>query len=81
MGCCLAGWCGGLARGAVVGAHGDGTDGVHNGPALCAPGIWIRPQVWDCVAQRIPQRARWIEECAAALEAAEEHRREVRGQG
>ncbi|KAG2484900.1 hypothetical protein HYH03_016380, partial [Edaphochlamys debaryana] len=34
-------------------------------------------QVWDCVAQRIPQRARWIEECGAALEAAEEQRREV----
>ncbi|GIL62977.1 hypothetical protein Vafri_17149, partial [Volvox africanus] len=34
-------------------------------------------QVWDCVAQRIPQRMRWIEECSAALEAAEERRREA----
>ncbi|PNH05442.1 hypothetical protein TSOC_008258 [Tetrabaena socialis] len=33
--------------------------------------------VWDCVAQRIPLRARWVEECGAALETAEERRREA----
>lgn len=45
-------------------------------------GPWHRAvQVWDCVAQRIPQRARWVEECAAALEEAEERRRVVSSRG
>lgn len=32
-------------------------------------------EVWDTVAQRIPERAAWIEDLAASLEAAEETRR------
>ncbi|KAL6762773.1 hypothetical protein V8C86DRAFT_3130507 [Haematococcus lacustris] len=34
-------------------------------------------QVWDAVAQRTPERSRWIEELGAGLEAAEEQRRHV----
>ncbi len=32
-------------------------------------------QVWDAIAQRIPERARWIRELGAALEEREEGRR------
>jgi len=34
-------------------------------------------QVWDAVAQRVPERARWIEVLGVSLEEAEEKRRVV----
>jgi hypothetical protein len=34
-------------------------------PATSLPLLVIHTQVWDAVAQRIPERARWIEELAS----------------
>lgn len=39
--------------------------------ALCLHGT----QVWDAVAQRVPERARWIDEMGTQLEEEEERRR------
>eukprot|EP00983_Pelagomonas_calceolata_P115986 1160256-Pelagomonas_calceolata.AAC.27 len=35
----------------------------------------VDARVWDAVAQRVPERARWIEVLGASLEEAEERRR------